>query len=64
MARDDRDPIYADIGGPRGDLARIRRLRRWISQQDAYTQSLFCEHGYYTGYKRALAYRCPDCPEK
>ena len=41
----------------------IARLSKWSSGQPEHVRARFCEHGHYVGFKRSLAYICPDCPE-
>ena len=62
---DPNDPIYHDVPdaerGGKGIMA--RHARNQARLDEVHGQRLHCEHGCYVGHNRALAYRCPRCPE-
>ena len=59
---DDRsDPVYHDTSGEKAEKAIMGRHARWQAKQTGDVHH--CEHGHYVGYNRALANRCPRCPE-
>ena len=58
------DHVYANYEDEEAIQVWIKRSLEWIAKQPEETQRLFCEHGVYVGYQRALAYYCPRCPEE
>lgn len=56
------DPAFAGVGPEKAPEAIISRCVKWVKANPKVAH-LFCEHGSYVGFQRALAYRCPRCPE-
>lgn len=62
---DPNDPLRHDCPAEdKFQKAILERAQEWLSRQEPVHQARFCEHGSYVGYKRALAYLCPKCPEQ
>lgn len=41
--------------------AYLARFERWSAGLSDRDRALFCSHGRYVGYRKALAFMCPGC---
>lgn len=60
---DKNDPVYHGLSGDKAEKMIMDRHARWESKAEDTLANRHCEHGQYVGYNRALANRCPRCPE-